>query len=482
MRLLAVLRVLGIFLALHSLGLLPPLLLSVVDGDGQQMDFLAPLLLGLGAGTGLWLAGHTQRRTELRRREGFLIVALFWLILSGMSALPFIIGPHLSFAEAFFEATSAFTTTGATVMSGLDRLPRSVLLYRQELQWLGGMGIIVLAVALLPLLGMGGMQLYRAETPGPLKDEKLTPRIAHTARLFSLIYIGLTLVCMLAYLLAGMSPFDAIAHSFSTISTGGFSTHDSSIAYFNSPAIEVITECFMLLGAANFGIHYLALRHRSLRDYFSNAEFKIFLLIVFGVIAVATAVLTWHETYASIPVALRHAAFTTISVITSTGYGTESFATWPVFLPVLLIFISFIGGCSGSTAGGMKVIRIMLLFKQGQHEILNLIHPRLVRPIRISGRVYSNAVISGVWGFFSLYVAIFCLVMLVLMAGGLDQVTAFSAVATCLNNLGPGLGEVSSNFQAVADWQKLILALCMLIGRLEIFTILVLLSPAFWRR
>ncbi len=481
MRLLAVLRILGVFMALHSLGMLPPLILSLIYDDGQYRDFLYPMLFTLAVGVALWVLLQQQQK-ELRRHEGFLIVALFWLVLSAVSALPLVMGPHLDFAEAFFEATSAFTTTGATVMTGLDALPRSVLFYRQELQWFGGIGIIVITIALLPLLGIGGMQLFRAETPGPMKDEKLTPRIAHTARIFSLIYLGLTVSCIVGYLLAGMSTFDAVVHSFSTLSTGGFATHDSSMAYHKSLAVEIITEVFMLLGAMNFSIHFLAMRQRSLRAYIANAEVATFLLIVAGVIALITLVLTLSHTYASVFTALRHASFTTISVITSTGYTTEDFSVWPTFVPVLLILISFIGGCSGSTAGGMKVIRVMLLFKQGYHEILQLIHPKVVRPIRISGQVFSSDVLSGVWGFFALYVAIFCIAMLVLMAGGLDQITAFSAVATCINNMGPGLGEVSVNFKSIADWQKLILALCMLLGRLEIFTLIVLFMPSFWRR
>lgn len=481
MRLLAVLRVLGIFLALHSLGLLPPLLLSLIDGDGQSTDFLIPMLLSLSVGTGLWLSLNKQR-LELRRQEGFLIVALFWLVLSAVSALPFIIGPHLDFAEAYFEATSAFTTTGATVIPHLDDLPRSVLFYRQELQWLGGIGIVVITIALLPLLGMGGMQLYRAETPGPMKDEKLTPRIAHTARSFWMMYSSLTVLCMLAYMLAGVSPFEAVMHSFSTLSTGGFSSHDKSIGFYNSLAVEIITEVFMLLGAMNFGVHFIAIRKRSLRYYLANSEIMTFLGIIAVVILCIAAILTTHQTYDGFLTSLRHASFQTISIITSTGYLTEDFSAWPSSLPVLLLFISFIGGCSGSTAGGMKVIRIMLLFKQAHNEILKLIHPSMVRPIRIAGRVYPTEVLHGVWGFFSLYVAVFCLLILILMAGGLDQITAFSAVATCLNNLGPGLGAISTNFVFIPDWQKLLLAISMLLGRLELFTVLILLSPAFWRR
>jgi len=476
-----ILRILGVFLILHSLALLPPIGIAIADNDGQLHDFLYTLAVTFGSGSFLWLTFHNARG-ELGRHDGFVIVAAFWLVLSAMSAIPFILGPHLDFVDAFFEAASAFTTTGATVLVGLDSLPRSVLFYRQELQWFGGMGIIVLAVAILPLLGMGGMQLYRAETPGPFKDEKLTPRIAHTAQSFWLIYIGMTVVCIVCYLFAGMSLFDAISHSFATISTGGFSTHDASIDHYQNLPIELITEFFMLIGALNFSVHFVALRKRDLRPYWQNPEIKVFLIIVASIILVSTCVLTYHHTYASFFTALRHSAFQTISVITSTGYTTENFAQWPVFLPVLLIFISFIGGCSGSTAGGMKVIRFMLLFKQGNRNLLQLIHPAMIKPIKIFGRVVPESVSSAVWGFFALYVAIFTFAMLLLMVAGADQVTAFSAVATTLNNCGPGLGEVTTNFTTMNEWQKVILIFCMILGRLEIFTLLVLLTPAFWRR
>jgi trk system potassium uptake protein TrkH len=476
----AIARILGVFLMLHSLGLIPPLLVSLYERDQQHMDFIYPLIFILGSGLLLWLV-FRNAKNELHRREGFLIVASFWLVLSAVSALPLMIGTHLNFIDAFFEASSAFTTTGATVLTGLDDLPKSVLLYRSELQWLGGMGIIVLAVAVLPLLGVGGMQLFRAETPGPIKDEKLTPRIAHSAQNFWVIYIGLTLACIIGYILSGMSVFDAVAHSFSTLSTGGFSTHDASMAYFNSLPIELITEFFMFMGALNFSIHFLALHRMNVVYYFRNAEIQVFTVIVLAVILAGALLLFFQHTYPDFLSALRQSAFTTISVITSTGYTTASFADWPLMLPVMLMFISFIGGCSGSTAGGMKVMRVMLLFKQGYREILQLIHPAMVRPVKIAGRPIPPATAMSIWGFFAWYVALFVLAMLLLMAGGMDQVTAFSAVTTCMNNLGPGLGEVASNFQGIADYQKVILALAMIVGRLEIFTLLVLLSPTFWK-
>jgi len=476
----AIARILGIFLILHSIGLIPPLLISLDSGDGQYMDFVYPLMFTLGSGGLIWFMFRNAKH-ELRRREGFLIVAAFWLVLSAFSALPLMIGTHLSFVDAFFEATSAFTTTGATVMTDLDHTAKSVLFYRSELQWLGGMGIIVLAVAVLPLLGVGGMQLFRAETPGPFKDEKLTPRIAHSAQHFWLIYIGLTVACTIGFALSGMSLFDAITHSFSTLSTGGFSTHDASMAYFHSLPIEIICEVFMFLGALNFSIHFLAFRRMNIVYYFTNPEAMAFALIVGVSILIVTLVLYFDHSYGSFFTDLRHSAFTTISVITSTGFTTQNFSIWPSMLPAFLMFISFIGGCSGSTAGGMKVIRVMLLFKQGFRELLQLIHPAMVRPVKIAGRPIPAPATMGIWGFFAWYVAVFVLAMLLLMLGGMDQVTAFSAVTTCINNMGPGLGQVAANFQAIDDYQKIILSMCMLIGRLEVFTLLVLLSRSFWK-
>lgn len=474
-------RIIGVFFTLYTISLMPPILISLYYNDGQYLDFLFPLLLSLTCGLLLWIPFRNDV-SDLRRHEGFLVVASFWIIMSTVSALPFIIGPHLNFINSFFEAASAFTTTGATVLSGLDTMPPSILFYRQELQWLGGMGIIVLAVAVLPLLRMGGMQLYRAETPGPLKDEKLTPRIAHTARIFWFIYVSMTISCAFAYWLAGMSLFDAICHSMSTVSTGGFSTHDSSIGYFNSVPIEIITTIFMFLGAINFSIHYLAIYKKNLVSYLTNPEVRIFSLIIFIVVLINSLKLSLSDTYPTYLESLRHTTFLTMSVITSTGYTTESFSVWPAFIVTFLFFLSFIGGCSGSTAGGMKVIRVMLMAKQGYQEIIRLIHPKIILPLKIKGRVYDEAVLSGVRGFFALYVAVFSLAMLLLMLGGLDQVTAFSAVATSMNNFGPGLGEVAANFQNITDWQKIILAICMLLGRLELFTILILLTPGFWKR
>jgi len=332
------------------------------------------------------------------------------------------------------------------------------------------------------MLGVGGMQLYRAETPGPIKDEKLTPRISQTARGLSVIYVGLTVACAFGYWLAGMDAFDAVAHAFSTVSTGGFSTHDASMGYFQSPAIELIAVLFMLLGAINFTAHYVALHHATLERYWADPEVRTFLLVVGGLVLLIALVLAAQGTYGSFWTSLRYSLFQVASVITSTGFTTADFSLWPLFVPVLLIFSSFMGGCAGSTAGGMKTIRFLILAKQARRNIFQYIHPAGVRPIRLGDRVLSNRVVDAIWGFFAAYVAVFSLIMLLVMATGIDHVTAFSAVATCLNNLGPGLGEVASNFRSVNPAAEWLLTFSMLLGRLEIFTLLVILSPAFWRR
>jgi trk system potassium uptake protein TrkH len=344
------------------------------------------------------------------------------------------------------------------------------------------MGIIVLGVAVLPMLGIGGMQLYRAETPGPMKDEKLAPRIAETARFLWLLYLGLTLACAVGYQLAGMSLFDALGHSFATVSTGGFSTHDASMAYFHSPLAEGVAIVFMLLGGINFAVHYQVVRGRDPRAWLRDVEVRTFVSVTAAVTAVIALTLWLRGAYPDPVTALRDAAFQVASIITSTGFTTTDFSLWPLFLPLLLILISFMGGCGGSTAGGMKVMRFVLLFQQSRREVRRLVYPRAIVPVKIGGRVVDQRIMRSVWGFFAVYVALFVLLMLGLMATGLDQVTAFGAVATCMNNLGPGLGEVTGNFTALNATAKWLCTLAMLLGRLEIFTLLVLFSPAYWRR
>ncbi|HKK14201.1 MAG TPA: potassium transporter TrkG, partial [Gammaproteobacteria bacterium] len=407
MQLTAVQRVLGLLLMVFSATMLPPAVVSRWYGDGESAPFLLGFVLILGIGLVCWWPVRGRRR-ELRLRDGFVVVTLFWTALGLAGALPFMLAdrPHMSPADAVFESFSGLTTTGATVMTGIDLLPRSILYYRQQLQWLGGMGIVVLAVAVLPMLGIGGMQLYRAETPGPVKDTKLTPRIAETAKALWYIYLGLTLACAVAYWLAGMTPFDAVGHSFSTVAIGGFSTHDDSIGYFNNTAIELVAVVFMLLAGLNFSLHFAAWRTRRLRTYLLDPEARAYFAILGGVAAIAVVYLYVTGTFDSFWAALHHGLFQAVSIGTTAGFTTTAFYAWPGFLPVMLLFASFIGGCAGSTGGGMKVIRFLLLLKQGKREIALLIHPSAELPVKVGRKAMSDRVVSSVWGFFSAYVAV----------------------------------------------------------------------------
>ena len=482
MRIQVIQKILGLLLSIFSLTLVPPLLIAVWAQDGMTQAFAIAIVVILVAGLTLWVPVRNIEQ-DLKLRDGFLVVVSFWLVLGLSGSIPFLLAedPAMSVADAVFESMSGLTTTGATVIVGLDQLPPSILFYRQLLQWLGGMGIIVLAVAILPMLGVGGMQLYRAETPGPMKDSKLTPRITETAKALWYIYLSLTIACALAYFGAGMSAFDAVGHSFSTVAIGGFSTHDASIGYFDSPSIEAIAIIFMFIAGVNFTLHFMAWRFRNLKPYFYDSEFRTYagLLACVFLISVAGLALTQEtDSYVS---ALRYGLFHTVSIGTTTGFTTTSFQTWPGFLPLLLVFLSFAGGCAGSTGGGLKVIRVLLLYKQGMREIRRLIHPSAIITIRMGDRAVNDRVVEAVWGFFATYVAVFVLLQLALMATGLDQETTFSAVAACLNNLGPGLGDVSATYADISPLAKYLLCLAMVLGRLEIFTLLVLFTPSFWR-
>ncbi len=483
MQLAVIQRILGILLALFSLTLLPPIFIAWWLGDSSFSAFLYAFCLIVFVGLLLWLPVKNIRK-ELRMRDGFVVVVLFWIGLGFTGSIPFLLSeyPQLSFNDAVFESISGLTTTGATVITGIDNLPLPILFYRQELQWLGGMGIIVLAVAILPILGIGGMQLYRAETPGPLRDTKLTPRITETAKALWYIYLTMTVSCALLYWLAGMNTFDAIAHSFSTVSIGGFSTHDASIGYFNSKTIDAIAIIFMLISGVNFTLHFLAWRNTSIKYYWYDSELRTYLLLLVSIGTICCLYLIFKGNYQDNSLAITDGIFQTVSIATTTGFTTTQYQNWPGFLPLLLLYASFIGACAGSTGGGLKVIRVLLLYKQGVREIKRLVHPSAIITIKIGNKPVSESVINAIWGFFAAYVAIFGFLVLVLMATGLDQVTAFSAVAACMNNLGPGLGNVSEHYGNINDVAKWVLCFAMVLGRLEIFTLLVLFTPTFWRK
>jgi trk system potassium uptake protein TrkH len=478
----AVQKVIGFLVAGSSLMMLPPVLVSLWYQDGTVTLFLVSAAILLTLGLLIYFPVRNAHQ-ELRLRDGFLIVVGSWLTLVLVGALPFVLStsPQMSYVDAVFESMSGLTTTGATIVTNIDALPRAVLYYRQQLQWLGGMGIIVLAVAILPMLRIGGMQLYRAETPGPMKDAKLTPRITETAKALWLIYVGITVTCIFSYWLAGMKLFDAVGHAFSTVAIGGFSTHNDSLAFWNSPTVEAVAIVFMAVAGINFALHFTAWRRASAQPYFMDPELKVYTSLLFAFAILVSFALYFTGTYDTMAASFRYGTFQVISAMTTTGFTTAPFYTWTGFLPVLLILIAFIGGCAGSTAGGMKVIRVILLYRQSIREILRLIHPHAVIPVKLGGQKTSDTVISAVWGFFFLYIASFAIMTMLLTATGLDAETAYSSVGACITNLGPALGQAGPNYASLNDVAKVILSFAMLLGRLEIYTLLVLLSPAFWR-
>jgi len=482
MKNLTVQKIVGLLIAGASPMMFPPALVSWWYQDGTVSIFLVSAIILFIIGMVIYLpVRHVHQ--ELRLRDGFLIVAACWLALALVGALPFVLltQPDITYVDAVFESMSGLTTTGATILTNVDELPRGVLYYRQQLQWLGGLGIVVLAVAIMPMLRVGGMQLYRAETPGPMKDAKLTPRITETAKALWLIYLGITILAVLAYWLGGMSLFDAVGHAFATVSTGGMSTHDAGFAWFNSPTLEAIATVFMVVSGINFATHFTSWRTASAQPYFQDPELKAYASLLLGFSALVTIALYLNGTYGSIAESARYAGFQVVSVMTTTGFTTGNFSLWPGFIPILLILIAFIGGCAGSTSGGMKVIRVMLLYRQAIREILRLIHPHAVIPVKIGGRKTPSTVMDAVWGFFFLYVASFVMFTIALNGVGVDPVTAYSAVAASMTNMGPGLGDVSVNYASLNATAKIILSFAMLMGRLEIFTLLVLFTPAFWR-
>lgn len=476
-------RIVGLLLMVFSVAMLPPAVVGIFYQDSGVAPFSQGFLLLAGTGLLLW-APVRNIRHELRLRDGFIVVVLFWVGLGLAGAVPLVLSetPKISLTDAVFESVSGLTTTGATVITGLDELPKSILIYRQLLQWLGGMGIIVLAVAVLPILGIGGMQLYRAEAPGPVKDAKLKPRIAETAKALWYIYLILTVICALSYWGAGMTLFDAVSHAFSTVAIGGFSTHDASIGYFDSSLIESVAIVFMLLSAMNFALHFYFWQSMSLQTYRRDTEVRVYLIVIGLASVLVISMLYFNGVEKTATDAVRQGLFQTVSIATTTGFVTTDFSLWPVFIPALLLFLSFIGGCAGSTGGGIKVIRIILLFKQGMRETMRLIHPNAIMLVKVRGQPMTENILEAVWGFFSAYIFVFIIFMLLMLYTGMDQVTAFSSVAASLNNLGPGLGEVAANYASISDGQKWALSMAMLFGRLEIFTLLVILTPAFWRQ
>ena len=483
MQLSIVAKTIGLLLMVFSFAQVPPLIVDLIYSEGEYLAFVYSFALTVLGGLILWWP-FKEVKKDFRLREGVLIVVCFWIVLSLFGTLPFLITDSissLSFSEAFFESMSGLTTTGATVLNQLDGLPKSILFYRQQLQWLGGMGIIVLAVAVLPLLGVGGMELYHAESSGIAKD-RLTPKLRNTAIALWKIYLSLTVLCAVGYFLSGMSIFDAVSHSFSTVAIGGFSTHDGSIGYFNSATIETIAMIFMFLAGINFSLHFVAWNNRSLVDYIKDSEFKTYAMVLICSSIIVITALSLNGQYESANETVRHSLFQTISIATTTGFTSQNYSSWPAAIPVFLIMMSFIGACVGSTGGGIKVVRILVMFRLGMKEIHKFIRPNAQVSVKLNKSSINEKALVSVLGFFSLYAISFFLILMLLMFAGLDQVTAYSATAATMNNLGPGLGDVAQNYSSVGEVAKWILSFSMLIGRLEVLTIIAIFHKAFWRQ
>ncbi len=479
-----VLNVLGLVIMVFGATMLLPLGVASWYGDAAIDAYDEALVITLLCGAAIWTATRRSRH-DLQIRDGFLLVTLVWSVLPAFAALPLMFHmPQLSFTDAYFECMAGLTTTGSTVLSGLDKLPPSINFWRALLQWLGGMGIIVLVVAILPLLGVGGRQIFKAETPGPMKDTKLTPRITETAKGLWLVYAGITLACILSYWAAGMGLLDAVVHSFTTMSLGGFSSHDASYGYFNSPLIEALSIFFMLVAGVNFATHFLAWRQRSPAPYRSDAEARSFILITLASCIGLAVYLQASGVYPDFLTALRYASFNTVSIATTTGFANTDFNQWPIFAPLWMLFLCCFATSSGSTGGGIKMIRGQLLFLQGLREMVKLIHPQAQVPVKLAGQVIPNRIVFAVLAFMSLYGASVTMMTFLLLASGLDFVTALSAVLACINNTGPGLNQVgpATTYAILTDFQTWVCSIAMLVGRLELFTVFVIFTPAFWRK
>ena len=474
----SILNLFSVLVLFFSFSYIFPIVVSIIFDDGALHIFVKTLiaisLIGI-----IGLVATRNINNELSQKDGFVIIVMFWVVLSIAGSIPFYLS-GMSIIDSFFESMSGITTTGATVISNIDALPESVLFYRQMLQWMGGMGLIVLAIAVMPLLGIGGGQIYKTEIPGAMGEQRLTPRIKETAQALWSIYLGLTILCALLYYLGGMSAFDAISHAMSTVAIGGFSTHNESIGYFNSSTIEIICIVFMLLSAFSFTLHYFAIYKRKPLKYFYDPEFRFFFSILLLVLAVSLFINSFTD-YENSP-NFKEIVFHSVSMITTTGFSISDTSDWPLSVSFLLLVGAFVGACSGSVGGGVKSWRVMIMLNHAYSNIMKMIHPNSVISLKIGSRSVDDEVATSVWGFFSIYVISFMILLLAVLTSGLDLESAFSAVGACLNNLGPGLGAVSENYSNISSFTKSILAFAMLLGRLEIFTLLVILTPMFWAK
>jgi trk system potassium uptake protein TrkH len=461
--------------------MLPPILVGFIYQDGDIIPFFHGFVVLFILGSSL-LYFFRKANSELQIRSGFIVVGMSWLIIGLSAAVPLYNSEvlNLSLADAIFESISALTTTGSTIIKHLDDLPHSILFYRQLLQWLGGMGIIVLAIAILPMLRIGGMQMFKAETPGPMKDQKLTPRITETAKMLWFLYLAMTVACALAYFMAGMNLFDAISHAFSTLATGGMSTHDASIGYFNNSLIELICIVFMVLAGFNFASHFIAWRSASMKVYLHDTEIKVYIGIIIAAFFITSIVLVINETYGTMYEALRHSAFQVVAMVSNTGFATENISTLPWMLPLFLILLGSVGACAGSTSGGIKLVRVILLYKLSMREFYRLVHPHGKFIIKMNDKTVNYRVLDSVSAFILQFMTLLIFFILLSMSFGEDITTATSTVLSALANLGPALGEAHSNYSSLQDSSKWVLSLVMIFGRLEIFTLFILFIPAYW--
>ncbi len=481
---LSVINALGLVTLIFGATMLFPLAVSWWTEDGATLHYDVAILVTCSAGAAAWLSTRRCRR-ELEVRDAFLLVVLVWTVLPAFATLPLLrVIDGLSFTDAYFEAISGITTTGSTVLTGLEHLPVSINVWRTQLVWMGGMGLIVLAVAVLPLLGVGGRQLFKAETPGPMKESKLTPRLTETAKGLWIVYALVSLACMVAYWLAGMQPLDALMHMFSTMGLGGFSSYDASYAQFDSVAIETVAVIFMLAAGLNFATHFSAFRTRSVAPYRQDHEVRLFLIVTLGS-AIGLALYIWSMgVYDSLATALRYALFNTVSIATTTGFASTDYALWPMFAGLWMLFLSSFATSAGSTGGGIKMVRAAILYQQVYREFIRILHPNAYTQVKFGGAVVPNHIVFAVLAFLFVYIAIIVSLTLVMVASGLDVLTGFTAIVASVNNTGPGLGEVgpASNYQSLTDFQTWVCTFAMLLGRLELFTLLIVFTPVFWRK
>jgi trk system potassium uptake protein TrkH len=476
-------NVLGASIAVFAAAMLAPLAVAFFGDEEALTAYDTAFLITFVSGAAIWLATRPFKR-ELQPRDGFLLVTLIWTVLPAFATLPLLLHLRgLSFTDAYFEAVSGMTTTGATTLSSLDELPASINFWRCLLQWIGGMGILVLMVAILPMLGVGGTQLFRAETAGPIKDTKLTPRITDTAIGLWSVYGAISLACFLAYWAGGMGALDAAMHMFTTMSLGGLSSYDASFGHFDSPLLEWIAVVFMVVASINFALYFLVLRKRSVGVLFSDVEARGTVLVLAGSVLLVAGYLLWQGVYSEPWVALRHSAFNVVSIASTTGYATVDFNQWPSFAPWFMLMLSGVATSAGSTGAGIKMIRFIVLLKQARREMLRALHPSVISPVRLRDAVVENNVIFAVLAFMLMYGSTVIALTFLLTISGLDVITAFSAVVACVNNMGPGLNQVgpATNYAVLDDFETWVCTVAMLLGRLEMMSVFVLLTPAFWR-